>query len=329
MPESFLLQQALDDPMLAKFQLGLRRLFYPLGFPLEVQTNSPVVLEAAAENWGLFSQSFHLPALRLAIGVREGPAPGPFPEKSTFFAREHLMSILIDQANFAACDFKEAYSFAWVTPALASDRAALRYRILTPVAMMMAEFLALAPLHAALISRNGCGVALCGDSFAGKSTLAYACARSGWTYISDDGTFLVRDRSDRYAVGQPHFIRFREDARQLFPELVGQLTVTRPNGKIGIEVFTRDLPIAIAPGANIQHLVFLNRDHRGAARLRPCPHDQLQAWCEQYVNFGTSQMRDAMTRCHQRLREASVWEMSYHHLDEAIRHLDRLADSGA
>lgn len=328
MPESFILQQVLEDPMLVKFELGLRRLYYPLGFPLEIETNSPDVLEAAAENWGLFSPAFDLPPLRLAVGVCECPGAEPLPEKSAFFAREHLMSILINQANFAVCDFEQAYSYAWVTPSLASDHAALRYRILTPAAMMMAEFLALAPLHAALLSRNGCGVALCGDSFAGKSTLAYACARSGWTYISDDGTFLVRDRSDRYAVGQPHFIRFREDARQLFPELADQLTVTRPNGKLGIEVFTRDLPIATAPGANIQHLVFLNRDHHGPVRLRPCPHDQLQTWCEQFVNFGTSQVRAAMIRCHQRLLHASVWEMSYHHLDEAIRRLDHLVDSG-
>ena len=328
MPESFILQQVLEDPMLAKFELGLRRLYYPLGFPLEVQTNSPDVLKAADENWGLFSPAFDLPPLRLAVGVREDPSAEPLPEKSAFFAREHLMSILINQANFAVCDFEQAYSFAWVTPPLASDHAALRYRILTPAVMMMAEFLALAPLHAALISRNGRGVALCGDSFAGKSTLAYACARSGWTYISDDGTFLVRDRSDRYAVGQPHFIRFREDARQLFPELADQLAVTRPNGKLGIEIFTRDLPIATAPGANIQHLVFLNRDHRGPVRLRPCPPDQLQAWCEQYVNFGTSRMRAAMTRCHQQLFQAPVWEMSYQDLDEAVLRLEGLVDSG-
>jgi hypothetical protein len=219
MAGSFLLQQALEDPTLAKCELSLRRLYYPLGFPLEVQTNSRKIIEAATEAWGLFSQSFDMPPMRLALGVKEAVETEPWPQKSTFAAREHLLAIIIDPDNFVMCDFQQAFSFGWITPALAADSALLRYRLLTPAAMMMAEHLALAPLHGALIARNDRGVLLCGDSFAGKSTLAYAAARAGWTYITDDGTFLVRDRSDRYAVGNSHFIRFREDARELFPEL--------------------------------------------------------------------------------------------------------------
>ena len=314
--------------MLSNFELGLRRMYYPLGFPLEVQTNSLEVLAAAAENWGLFSQRFDIPPMRLALGVRKSVQAAPSLAKSTFFTREHLMSAIIDPENFFVCDFNQAYSFAWVTQALAADHANLRYHVLTPAAVMMAQSLALAPLHAALISGNNCGVALCGESFAGKSTLAYACARAGWTYISDDGTFLVRERPDRYAIGNPHSIRFREDARVLFPELAKQLVITRPNGKIGIEVFTGDLPIKIAPGANIEHVVLLNRDHRGPARLRRYPKDQLQTWCQRFVNLGTSEVQAAVNRCHQRLLDAGIWEISYEHLDDAIRRLERLVDSG-
>jgi hypothetical protein len=180
-----------------------------------------------------------------------------------------------------------------------------------------------------LIARDDCGVVLCGDTFAGKSTLAYASARAGWTYITDDGTFLVRDRSDRYAVGNPHFIRFREDAREFFPELADQLAVTRPNGKIGMELSTRDLPITIAPGAKIEHVVFLDRNHSGPARLRPNPKDRLRSWCEQFVHFGSDEVRCAQTRCHQRLLDACIWEMSYQGFDDAVRRLEQLVDSGA
>jgi hypothetical protein len=179
-----------------------------------------------------------------------------------------------------------------------------------------------------LIARGDCGVVLCGDSFAGKSTLAYASARAGWTYISDDGTFLVRDRSDLYAVGNPHFIRFREDARELFPELAGRLAVLRPNGKVGIEMSTRDLPIAVAPGARIEHVVFLDRQRSGPAHLRHYPKDQTRSWCENFVSFGTDEVRLAQTRCHQRLLDASLWELSYQNFDDAIRRLDELVESG-
>jgi hypothetical protein len=327
MPESFL-QQFVEDPTLANFELGFRRLYYPLGFPLEVQTNSRQVIDAASESWGLFSHSFDVAPMRLDLGVRETAQTEPLPTESTFFAREHLLGMILGADNFVMCDFQQAYSFGWITPALASDYPSLRYRLLTPVAVMMAQQLALATLHGALIARDDCGVVLCGDSFAGKSTLAYACARAGWTYITDDGTFLVRDRSDRYAIGNPYFIRFREDARELFPELADQLAVTRPNGKIGMEVFTRDLPIAIAPGAKIGHMIFLDRNHSGPARLRRCSKNHLQSWCEQFVNLGSDEVRSAQTRCHQRLLDASIWEMSYQNFDDAVRRLDQLVESG-
>jgi hypothetical protein len=328
MPESFILPQVLEDPVLSKFELGLRSRLYPLGFPLELQTNSPEVLEAASEAWGLFPECFEMSPMRFALGVKESAEAKPLPSETNFQAREHLLAMIIDPENFVMCDFQQAYSFGWITPALASDYASLRYRVLTPVAVMMAEHLALAPLHGAFVARDDRGVLLLGESFAGKSTLAYAAARSGWTYITDDGTFLVRDRSDCYGLGNPHFIRFREDARELFPELVDRLVITRPNGKVGMELPTGDLGIATAPGANIEHVVFLNRDHCGPARLRRYPKDQLQTWCERFVTFGTSEVQSAQTRCHQRLLGAAIWEMSYQNFDDAVRRLEQLVDSG-
>jgi hypothetical protein len=327
MPESSV-QQIVDDPLLLKLDLGLRQIHYPLGFPLEVQTNSRDVIEAASESWGRFSQSFDVAPMRLTLAVKESIQAEAWAGRPNFMAREHLMAMVMDADNFVMCDFLQAFSSGRITPALASDHASLRYYVLTPVAAMMAEHLALATLHGALVARNGCGVLLCGDSLAGKSTLAYAAARAGWTYITDDGTFLVRDRSDRYAIGNPHSIRFREDARQFFPELADQLSIIRPNGKIGMEIFTEDLPIATAPGANIEHVVFLDRTHSGAARLRPHPKDQLEAWYEQFVNFGTNEMKCAQIRCYQRLLDASLWELSYQTCDDAVRRLEQLVDFG-
>jgi hypothetical protein len=328
MPQSVILQQAVEDPVLSKFEMGHRRLYYPLGFPLEVQTNSCRVIEAASETWGLFQQSFDIAPMCLALGVRQTTEAEPLLAKSNILSREHLLTVIANADNFLTCDFQRAYSFGWITPEVASDYDTLRYRFLTPAAMMMAAQLALAPVHGALIVRGGCGVLLCGESLAGKSTLAYACARAGWTYVSDDGTFLMRDRSDRYAIGNPHTIRFREDARELFPELADQLLITRPNGKIGMELFTRDLPIAIASGATIEHVVMLDRHRSGAARLRHYSKDQMQAWSERFVNFGSNEVRNAQAHCYQRLLGAGLWELSYANCGDAIKRLEQLVDSG-
>src|ERR1700730_8080356 len=113
MPES-LLQQFIEDPTLANFELGFRRLYYPLGFPLEVQTNSRQVIDAATESWGLFSQSFDVAPMRLALGVKKAITAEPLPAKSTIVAREHLLAIIGNSDNFLMCDFDKAFSFGWI-----------------------------------------------------------------------------------------------------------------------------------------------------------------------------------------------------------------------
>lgn len=215
-PQQLIAEQVQPDTFLAGFDLRLRQTFYPLGFPLLLETNSPEVLEAAEEGWCEFSQTFDLPPMRLCLGVLDTDEP-VLTLKSVFSAREHLATLFADAGNFIVCDFRDNFTFGWVTRGLAKDHSLLRYRFLIPGAHMMAEQMALAPLHAALIVKDGTGVMLCGDSMAGKSTLAYACARAGWNYVTDDGTFLVRGESDRYAVGDFTNLRLREDAVHLFP----------------------------------------------------------------------------------------------------------------
>ncbi len=327
-PEPSIAEKVLLDPVLSACPLPLRARFYPLGFPLDLETNSADVMQAATEGWGLFPQAFDEPPMRLSLGVAEGENRA-IPPKSKFFSREHLMSLTANSENFVVMDFKQNYAFGWVNPAVAADHPVLRYRFLSTAMLTMVEQLALTPLHCALVARNGCGVALFGDSFAGKSTLAYACARVGWTFLSDDGTHLLRKSSDRYAIGDPYAMRFREDAKTLFPELANRLVFARPNGKIGIEVLTHELPIVTAPGCSIEHLVFLNRKEAGAARLQHYSKADAMAWCEQYVAFGTAEVRAAQLACYQRLLGAGVWELHYSDFDGAIARLEQLVDSGA
>jgi hypothetical protein len=326
MPECSHVEQAQVDPTLCQFDLPLHRRYFPFGFPLDLQTNSAEVIKAAQEGWGHFSKTFDEAPVRLALGVTDGDSV-PSELRSTFRSREHLMFFVADPENFLTFDFSSGFAFGWITRAVAADRPFLRYRFLN-AAVMLIEQSALAPLHGALLMRNGCGVMLCGDSFAGKSTLAYACARAGWTYVSDDGAFLLRNRADRFAIGDPHTIRFREDTLDLFPELADRMPVVRPNGKIAIEIFTHELPIKSAFGCSIDHVVFLNRQQHGNARLRHSPKDQASEAWEKYLSFGTDEVRAAQRRCHERLLLAGIWELTYSHFDEAVARLEQLVDSG-
>ena len=243
--------------------------------------------------------------------------------KSVFASREHLMSMYGDAENFMVFDFQRGFAFGCVTRGTAADHPLLRYRFLAPAQMLM-EQRSLAPLHGALIVKNGRGVMLCGDTLAGKSTLAYAACRADWAYITDDGVSLVRARSDRFAVGDHTSIRLREDARRFFPELAGHLSTVRPNGKVSIEILTRALPIDTLPGHSVDHVVFLARQDSGPASIRRYSREKALAQWEQYRSFGESAVRGAQQRCHQRLVEAGMWEMRYSRLEDAIECLNQL-----
>jgi len=312
-----------DDPLLTGVELSKSIRIYPLGFPLELATNSDDVIEASLESWSLFTPTFDEPPIRISLGVAGSGKTRP-PAMPAFRSRGHLMSIVSDSANSVVCDLSRGFAFGWVTAATAADRGFLRYHFLDAAILAMTEQLYLAPIHGALITQNGRGVVLCGESFAGKSTLAYACARSGWTFVADDGTALVRNAPGCYGIGNPHVIRFRENSRRFFPELANRIPAPRANGKIGIEVFTRELPISVANGCSIDHVVFLDRRQSGPALLERYSEEKAVEWCSRRAMYGVPQVRAAQTRTYQRLLGASVWEMRYSGLHSAVACLEQL-----
>jgi hypothetical protein len=328
MPQLSSMEKVIHDPVLSAFELPLCQTFYPYGFPLVIQTNSPEVIAAASEGWGAFEQAFDEAPVLLCLGVTEGRGDA-LPLESIVRSREHMMSIVADPENFVICDLIRGFAFGWVTENTAADHPLLRYRFLLSGGATMVQQRAFAPLHGALVVRNGIGVMLAGDSFAGKSTLAYACARAGWTYVSDDSAFIVRDRDDRYAIGDPHSIRFRSDAPQLFPELSDRLPSVRPNGKVAIEVRTIELGLKTAAGCQVEHVVYLNRDQPTRASLKRISRERMFDDWASYVCYGTEEMRTAQRQSHERMLTAQLWEMRYADLNDAIARLERLVDLGA
>ena len=316
------------DPVLADFELPKKARLYPLGFPLEIATNSDKILDAARESWSLPVPIYNRPPVRLSIGVHDQD-PLVFPDRPVFRSREHLLSIISDPEHFVICDLENGFAYGWVSDRAASNRPFVRRRFLESSAMSLLESRYLAPVHAALVAFEGRGVLLCGETLAGKSTLAYACARAGWTFISDDGTFLLRDHDDRFGIGDSSAIHLRLDAPALFPELESIPAALRTNGKLGIEVLTDRMPgIRTAPGSSIEHVVFLDRQDLGSAWLEPFPEDEAAHWFNRYACYGATEKRTAQRAAYLRLLEASIWQLTYSDMDQAIARLERLVQTG-
>ncbi len=323
------LTEAPNDPLLREAELPLSRRYYPYGVPLLLRTNSPLILEAAAQSWGHFEQGFDDAPVELHLGVT-GSAEGPAPLPPVYRSRKHVLTITGDAEHFGVCDFETGFGYGWLTPRALDDLAAVRFFYLEALGYSLVSDRRLAPVHGACVSWKGKGVLLCGDSHAGKSTLAYACARRGFTYSSDDGSFLIRGDGGCTVLGNPNSIRFRPSATGLFPELSQFPPLLRSNGKLAIEVPTASLPMqGIAYRTQVEQLVFLNRvTGFTSAQLLPFSKETALAYLERSLNIGReSTLREQQQSLH-RLLNCGVFELLYENLDAAVDRLQTLLETG-
>ncbi len=309
------------DPLLCNIDLPLAATYYPVGFRLNLATNSRDVLEAAEEAWGSFCPVFEGEPMELRIGVQKRGDLAPEPVYRT---QGGLFSIVADRDNLATFDPRSLFGFCYVSAKTAADHAWFRWHFLEGIVYMMLAQRHVAPVHAAGVARNGSGVLLCGGSRAGKSTLAYACARAGWTYIGDDAIMLLPDSEDRIGIGKPHQVRFCDDAQELFPELRGYTTRARPNGKLAMEVPTADFPqIRTAPRCTIDTVVFLER-RPGTAHAEPISRAEV---LDGLLQDGPSYGDEVFARHEKAVRGIAgmpAYRMRYDRLDEAVNLLAKL-----
>jgi hypothetical protein len=249
------------DPMGFARDLGCVAIYHPLGFPLRLSTNSQLVMSSAAASWSAFPAAFSLPSLELQVLVEEAEDKS-HAEPPLYRGREHLFTI-IGGHDVAVCDSAQGFAFCRLSETTASQTAFTAYYYLEAIAMHYLTQRYLTPLHAACITKQGRGVLLCGRSGAGKTSLAYASARRGWCYVSDNESWLLRDHSRLTALGTPMRIRFRENAGELFPELGSEKPFLFANGKMSLTLETRDQPaFSTAFQADISQVVFLDRGNR-------------------------------------------------------------------
>ena len=182
----------------------------------------------------------------------------------------------------------------------------LQYFFLEPAATSHLSTRYTTPIHAGCVALDGRGMLFCGDSGAGKSTLSWACARAGWGYVSDDATFLLHGKDERIVTGNCHKVRLRLPAAELFPEIAGLEPTPRAEGKPSIEFPTASLPhIRQAEAAQVDFIIFLNRNWGGSPELTPYPREKARSFMRQ-VLFGTPELLAVQYAAVERLLAAEV-----------------------
>jgi hypothetical protein len=313
-----------QDALLCDMELRHKKIFFPLGYPVEIITNDTAVLEAAEESFGHARFSRNSVTLQIRIGVsQEGSSECPSePTRREF---NHLYSLVADVHNQALLDLRSLINFTWVTKAAVKNRLYLRYNFIEKAVYLLLGASAVTDLHAACVSKNGRGILLIGDSGAGKSTLAYASARAGWTFTSDDTSYLINDSKVPRVIGHSHRARFRPSAKELFPELQRFGLTPRIEGKPSIEVPVSELPVEnTAAEANVDLIVYLNRSPSAAGSLIRLPHGTATERTRGDL-YSAGEIRAKHEGILQILSDIPTYELQYCDLSQGILLLDRLS----
>jgi hypothetical protein len=312
------------DPLGYNSPLPLRSQFFPLGFPLEITTNSQEILVAATTSWPETEGRFSAPKLHMRVLVTpaEDSQPPPPPQ---YRAQGHFLSLVADPRHVATCDFDTGTAACWISSAIAADHAVFRYHYLEGIVYSLLSYQRLTPVHASCVASGERGVLLSGPPGTGKSCLACACARAGLRFVSDDVAYLLRGDSDSRLVGRPRFLRLRPSALELFPDLRGTPLGADVGGEPILEVQLDKLnSIRTTTGCLAAATVFLNRQANGPAVLsRAEPQDALDRLVRELPVIAEAANREQVASL-QNLVQRGAYRLSYSDLDGAVQRIREL-----
>jgi len=309
-------QSVYPDPLHRGITLEFRERFFPLGTSVEVQSNQEVVLEAARlsfSRYGRPPQTDHAQFLiQLCVDPeRHDREPRSIP---SYRALSQLFHIGYSNASFAIADLAMGCAVGFVSPEVVSDTSFFQYVFLECLFHVMVVHWSHTPVHCSSVALNGRGALICGPSGAGKTTLAYACAKAGMQIISDDVVHLQIDPACRKLTlwGNPWTLRLLPDAVQIFPELVGTEVKQRSDHEWHLEVdvslrFPGQASVSCLPAA----LIFLKCHDGGKNQIRLLEKELALRRLGQDVVFDEEPV---IARHQEVLRElvmAGVYELSY------------------
>ena len=301
----------------------LAQTFYPLGFPLEIRTNSEEVLRQSELKWGMFDKRFAVDPIVAEIVVIDTDATEcpPLPQYRFF---DDTLVMTADHSNYCIASFPYGKTRIVVTTATMRHPNYFRQVFLDAAAACQLNTRHITGIHSGCVALNHRGVILCGDSGAGKTSLSWACARTGWDFLSDDTSYLIHGQENRVVMGNHHQVRFRPAAAELFPEVAGAEITPRVFGQPSIELATAPMAhIRTRDCVHVDFIVFLNRRIPGAAELVPYRKDVARSYMRQWL-FGTPEIRSTHYTAIERLLTAPVLELRYQSLDWAVQRLGQM-----
>jgi hypothetical protein len=287
--------------------LTSRERFYPLGYPVVVESGDPGAIALIESRWAAWKPLVCGNILRIQLTDERNVSSA---------------SVSAFQVSGGGFRLQGPSAARFDAGSLRLEIGSFSPHFLDTALLTALDFALYTPLHAACVVRDGTGVLLCGESGAGKSTLAYACAQSGWTLVADDSVHMLPGDLATVASLSPA-IHLREPARDLFPELEATPAGIAPNGKRALEIVPQRIGLSTAPIAIVDRVVFLSRRPR-PSRLESFDAEAAERYFSHYLwqpNLGPhkQRIRDLLNR-------TGALRFEYEHAGEAAEALQDLLE---
>jgi hypothetical protein len=257
-----LLSSATAAVSLAHDNLPFGACFFVAGSVWDLRSNSKEILQAMQETFdqadGERQADLHL-RFHVDLAVNHAPL-WPTPH---FRALDHLYYATYGPCDSMLVDQLGRRVLGSFSPATARDLRYWKQTILPVLLGIVSASIGVTPVHCACVVKDGSGLLLGGESGAGKSTTALALCRNGFSYLSDDCTYLSRSGKGLRAWGLPTPVKLLPDAVSYFPEIASLDPVLSLNGEWVLNVDPTGISnVERCLNCTPRWLVFLERKER-------------------------------------------------------------------
>ena len=236
--------------------------FWVAGAVWKVSTDSQEIVAILQDVFQL-SENNHSPAeLEVFFHVDSG-LPDPIRQTFPHFrALEHLYygtfgsgdSMLVDQLHRRVVG---SFSLATVGD--------VRYwkRVILPCLLgITSSCVGVTPVHCACVEKDQLGLLIHGASGAGKSTLALSLSMKGFSYVSDDCTYISHSGNRLRSWGSSAPLKLLPEAKKHFPLLANAVANRSLNGELAFEIDPNEIfGIKRSSSCDPRWLLFIERTH--------------------------------------------------------------------
>lgn len=237
-----------------------------MGFRLQIDSNSPAILAAAETSFGRFGPTQPSESPDFTFRFFEHDLDDGPPGTPVFKMEGPLLYQSTGRDSTLVADVERGLAYGYFSPTTVADPITFRWTFLELAFFMMLEGRGLMGVHGAALVKNGQAILLRAQSGGGKTTLAYAAARSHYQALAEDVVWLDQARGRWW--GMPWSFHLLPDAKNLFPELAEHEPVLQTNQEIKLEVDLETIrsgstTVSAQPGP----VVFVERLPGGQSRL--------------------------------------------------------------